>query len=282
MPLFLTSVEKLSRARKILAIFLLFPLSVLSTPATRPPFGIAWKVQGSWRLEGSATPLRSGDAVPPASLLQPSDDTGSHSITVLLPDGQRVLYECFTPADCARGFRVPRLTASPDAFAIHLLSGIHSALLTGDAAHDPSRTLPPARDEAVAVLDASHRVRVTGLAAELPNGRYTYDLRPINPAAPAQHGLVLEKTKPAVELSLAAPGLYSITITDAQNNARINLFLAAIRPGESVHFQSFRRARERMEAWNDDYAGWPIDDFLRAYLKSLMQSANAVHNAHVR
>jgi hypothetical protein len=28
-----------------------------------------------------------------------------------------------------------------------------------------------------------------------------------------------------------------------------------------------------MERWNDDYAGWPIDDFLRAYLESLMQSA---------
>jgi hypothetical protein len=28
-----------------------------------------------------------------------------------------------------------------------------------------------------------------------------------------------------------------------------------------------------MEKWNDDYAGWPIDDFLRAYLESLTQSA---------
>ena len=281
MPLFL-SAEKLACARKILAIFLLFPLSALSTPAIKPAFGIAWKVQGTWRLDGNTTPLRSGDAVQPASLLRPGDDSGSHSITVLLPDGQRVLYECFTPADCARGFRVPHLTVVPDAFAIHLLSRIHSVLVTGDAAHDPSRALPPARDEAVAVLDSSHRVRITGLAAELPNGRYTYDLQPIDPASSAQHGLVFEKTKPAVDLSLPAPGLYSITITDAQNNARINLFLAAIRPAESLYFRSFARARDRMEDWNDDYAGWPIDDFLRAYLKSLMQTANAPPIAHSR
>jgi hypothetical protein len=282
MPFFLSSAEKLPCSRKILAIFLLFPLSALSSPAAKSPFGIAWKVQGTWRLEGNATPLRPGDAVPPASLLQPGDDSGGHSITVLLPDGQRVLYECFLPADCARGFRIPRLVARPDAFAIHLLSRIHSVLTTGDVAHSPSRALPPARDEAVAVLDGSHRVRISGLAAQLPNGRYTYDLQAIDPASPAQHGLVFEKTKPAVELSLPAPGLYSITITDAQNNARVSLFLGAIRPAQVAHFQSFDRARERMEDWNGDYAGWPIDDFLRAYLQSLMQSASPTRIAHAR
>jgi hypothetical protein len=28
-----------------------------------------------------------------------------------------------------------------------------------------------------------------------------------------------------------------------------------------------------MEEWNDDYAGWPIDYFLRAYLESLVENA---------
>jgi hypothetical protein len=35
-----------------------------------------------------------------------------------------------------------------------------------------------------------------------------------------------------------------------------------------------------MEDWNDDYAGWPIDDFLRAYLESLMQSAPPASHRH--
>lgn len=281
MPFLLSSAEKLSFGRKILAILLLLPLSAFSSPAAKP-LGIAWRVQGTWRLEGNDTPLRSGDTVPPASLLQPGDDSGSHSITILLPDGQRVLYECFTAADCSRGFRVPRLIARPDAFAIHLLSRIHSVLITSDAAHRPGHALPPARDEAVAVLDGSHHVRITGLAAQLPNGRYTYDLQSSDPESPAQHGLAFDKTKPAIELPLPAPGLYSITFSDPQNNDRVNLFLAAIQPTQVAHFQSFDRARERMEDWNGDYAGWPIDDLLRAYLQSLMQSANAAPIAHAR
>jgi hypothetical protein len=88
---------------------------------------------------------------------------------------------------------------------------------------------------------------------------------------------VLQKTAPSVELALPAAGIYTLTITDALNTPRVDLFLAAIRPAQSLRFQSFSRAKERMEQWNDDYAGWPIDDFLRAYLESLMQSAKQSH-----
>jgi len=57
----------------------------------------------------------------------------------------------------------------------------------------------------------------------------------------------------------------------AEAPPRVDLLLAAIHPAQSARFASFRHARATMEAWNDDYAGWPIDDFLRAYLESLMQ-----------
>jgi hypothetical protein len=54
-----------------------------------------------------------------------------------------------------------------------------------------------------------------------------------------QFRLTLEKTAPSVEFALPAPGLYDITITDALNTPRINLFLAAIQPSQSADFQSF-------------------------------------------
>jgi hypothetical protein len=261
--------------RKVLAISLLWPLTAGSMPVKRPALGIAWKVQGKWQVDGKW--IRSGDAVKPASLLQPDDQSGSHSIIVLLPDGQRVLYECFTPADCARGFRVPSLTSKPDAFAIDVLARIQGVLAAKQEhpsdAHNPDHALPAPRDEAVAVLDSSNHVHVAGLIAQLPNGRYSYDLQPLDPAIPAQRRVVLEKTQPSVDFALPAAGIYAVTITDARNTPRVDLFLAAIRPSQSIRFQSFGRAKERMERWNDDYAGWPIDDFLRAYLESLMQSA---------
>src|SRR5689334_18747702 len=91
--------------------------------------GIAWRVKGIWHAAGNDLPIESGDAIQPASLLTPGGDFGSHSITVLLPDGQRVLYECFAAADCARGFRVPALTRRPEPFALHMMARVRAALV---------------------------------------------------------------------------------------------------------------------------------------------------------
>ena len=140
--------------------------------------------------------------------------------------------------------------------------------MSGTPDHSPQ----PARQQAVAVLDAANRVRVAGLISELPDGRYTCDLHPQNHALPPQRGIAIAKTGPSIKFKLPAPGLYDIVITDTLNSPRIDLFLAAIRPSESAYFQSFRQAREMMETWNDDYAGWPIDDFLRAYLESFAEN----------
>lgn len=260
--------------RKFLVWLFLFAVSASSLHAEKTNAGLAWHVKGAWQLDGKGAPIRAGDAIPPASLLQPDETVGNYSINILLPDGQHVLYECFTAVDCARGFRVPALLSRPDPFALNMLARIRS-VLSGqqDAAPNAHRAEPApqmARQTAVAVLDAANRVQVAGLIADLPEGRYTYELRSVNNSYPPQLHLVLEKTAPAIELPLPAAGLYDITITDALNTPRVNLFLAAIRPAQSARFQSFQRARATMKKWNEDYTGWPIEDFLRAYLESLM------------
>jgi hypothetical protein len=273
-----------SISRKFLACALLFAAGAGSLHAKAVTPGLAWQVRGTWQLAGAGKPLRAGDAVPPASLLQPDDSAGAHSITVLLPDGQRVLYECFTVADCARGFRVPSLIHKPDVFAVNMLARIGGILSSKPgAAPNASRTAhgpQTSRQEAVAILNAARRVRVAGLIGELPPGHYTYDLRPLRQTEPPQLHLALDKTGPSVDLALPAAGLYEITITDALDVPRVDLLLAAIHPAQSSHFSSFRHARSTMEDWNDDYAGWPIDDFLRAYLESLMQSAQPASPRH--
>jgi hypothetical protein len=178
--------------------------------------------------------------VEPASLLQPDETAADHSITILLPDGQRILYECFTVANCARGFRLPSFIRKPDSFALDMLARIGANLARNqDTPSSEHRTVAP--------------------------GNHDYS---------PQFRLTLEKTAPSVEFALPAPGLYDITITDALNTPRINLFLAAIHPSQSADFQSFPQARATMEKWNADSAGWPIDDFLRAYLASLVEIAN--------
>jgi hypothetical protein len=261
--------------RKVLVCILLFLQGATALRARKVQAGLAWHVQGTWRMQGMADPIRSGDAIEPASLLQPDEVAGPHSVTILLPDGQRVLYECFIAADCARGFRVPSLIRKPNPFALDMLARIGSILLRDSAASNErhaNNSPQPARQQAVAVLDVAKRVHVAGLISDLPNGHYTCDLRPQNHALPPQRGIAIAKIGPSIKFNLPAPGLYDIVITDTLNTPRIDLLLAAIRPSESAHFQSFRQAREMMENWNDDYAGWPIDDFLRAYLESLVET----------
>jgi hypothetical protein len=260
----------------------LFPGTVLlclswlaqAQKATETPHGLAWQIKGTWLANGQGEPLRAGDFLLPGSLLEPAAVAGDHSITVLLPDGQRVLYECFSEQDCARGFRVPPLYTTPRPFAVDMMARIHSVLVAGSPhIQDASRAAP---DEAVAVLDAANRVHISGLLASLPQGHFAYDLRPLNPASPRQFHVAFEKTGRSVTLTLPGPGLYILSISDAASTPRIDLFLAAIRPAQAAHFQSFRTAKDLMEQWDGDYAGWPIHQFMRAYLQSLMQRGAVV------
>lgn len=273
-------------SRAALVCLLLSTLGASSSQTDEASAGLAWQVRGTWQVEGTRRPIRLGDAIQPASLLQPGETAGDYSITILLPDGQHLLYECFTVADCARGFRVPSLIHKPDAFAVDMLARIRTVLArrpydlsNGDRKNDGSQ---PARDAAVAVLDANNRVQVNGRLGALPKGRYTYDLRPLNHAYPPQFHLTLEKTTPSIDLALPAPGLYDITISDAASTPRIDLFLAAIKPEQSPDFQAFHDANATMRTWNKDYAGWPIDDFLPAYLESLAQSEKTFPVAEAR
>jgi hypothetical protein len=244
------------------------------------PIGIAWRVIGTWQLDGKGAPLSIGDAIPPGSLLQPGEGTARHSISVFLADGRSTLYECFTPENCARGFRVPSLSRIPDPVAVDLLARIHATLVlkNNPSSIQPEPGLP--RDEVLATLDPGNRVSVKGLAANLPNGRYTYDIRPLDAAYPAQLHIAVEKTEPVITVTLPAPGLYDLIIADDLNTRRIDFLIAAVKPTQVEKFRkSFNQAGTLMKQWNGSGFGWPIHDFQRAYLESLIQEALHTTNA---
>jgi len=237
------------------------------------PFGIAWQVKGSWLVEGQGPAISTGDAIQPGSLLHAGEAAGNDSIVILLPDGQRILYECFLPNDCARNFRVPSLYRQPDPFAVDLIARIHEVLIRGKSVSGSStrQEHPLLRDEALTMLGPDNRAQVAGLGAEMPNGSYTYNLRPLNHAYPPQSHLVFEKTTSSITLALPSPGLYDLTIFDNLNTARMDLLVAAVEPGQKAAFaKSFAEAKALMEDWNGDYQGWPLHEFQRAYLESLV------------
>lgn len=256
---------------------LLLPMEMpAQSPKRQDPFGVAWRVIGAWHLQGSQRSVSNGDAIFAGSLLKPAPDTHEHSITILLPDGQRILYECFGKRDCDRGFRVPALYRQPLPIAVELLHRVNAAapqkfrdLKVEQSTIDPG--VP--RDEVVAVIGPDHVVEVGGLAAALSSGTYSYMVRSLSrpSAIERQPRRTFQKSGQAIRLTLPSDGLFEVSIADQLNTPRIDLLLGAVRKPSGVEaLKSFHDVTALLKDWNEDYQGWPVHDFQRLYLRSLM------------
>ena len=234
--------------------------------------GIAWKVKGTWHLKGSRQSVLAGDPIPAGGLLQPTVENSAHSITVLLPDGQVILNECFTATDCARGFQVPALFRQPNPFAEDMLARIRAALVRdrGQASKCAANQAHVAKEEVVSVLGPGNRIEVGGLASRLPNGEYVGDLVSVDQRYPRRSGISLQKSGPAIELVVPGPGLYLVTISDSRKWPRIQAMIAAVKGSDSSIVNAFHEQHVLLEKWIGEFFGWPMHDFQRAFLQSLM------------
>ncbi len=270
-------IKRLINLSMLIVFFSIFLTAVLPAAPVQQKqdanaFGIAWRVEGQWRAEPQGRSIVSGDAIWPGTLVHPEETGGRHSILILLPGGQRILYECFLAEDCAHSFRVPRLYRTPEPSAVDLIARIHQVLSRQEQDQNSGerRELSLPSDEVLAALGPSNQVVAGGLAAALPNGEYTYSLWPLNGKFPHQSGMTLKKTSHAITLPLPSSGLYDVTIFDHLGTPRIDLFVAAVDSAREVAFKkSFVEAHALLADWNEDYQGWPVHEFQRAYLKSL-------------
>jgi hypothetical protein len=262
-----------------LLMFSLFAISLQAQAGGEDSPGFAWHVLGTWQVNGRGAPILPGDPIQPGSLLEPGERTARHSIVIYLPDGQRILYECFTAQDCARGFRVPSLYRKPEPMAADVVALIRAVLVRtnvdASAGSSANRSSLP-RDEVMAVLGSGNHVEVEGLASKLPNGSYTGDLQPLDPAFPRQPHLVIEKTASSIAVSLPSAGLYTLKISDDLNHPRIDLFIAAVTPEQAPGFiKSYTDAKAFLKRCD----GWPMHDFQRAYLESIISGARPMDAA---
>ncbi len=248
------------------------PIHGAATNHTSNPPGIAWNVKGAWHVEGMLEPIHSGDAVQAGALLEPEVEDSAHSITILLPDGQSVLCECFTAKDCARGFRVPNLFRDADPFTAEMLGRIRAQLMhqRDQTTATPVESRQIAKEEAVAQLGAGSRIEIGGLAAKLSNGKYSGALRSFDARYPEQSDIPLEKSGPTIPLTVPGPGLFLLTIVDSMKWPRIEFMIAAVPPQDDTILKEFQKEHELLATWKEYYFGWPIHDFQRAYLESLM------------
>ena len=265
-----------ARSSKLLILmFAVLPAGLVGHAAPLTPLGTAWRVRGVWHTEfNQSEAIRAGDAIVPGSLLHPEPSASEHSITILLPDGQSILYECFTTKDCERGFRVPELELTPTPFAMELISRIRGVLLR-QGSEEPDRNgtthAQAGQDETAAVIGPGNRIEVSGLAASLSDGKYVYDLNPFHSAYLPQSNIAVQKSGRSIWLQVPGPGIYNVRILDSLNNPRIDYLVAAVVPDDRGNvMEKFHKAQAQFKEWKKDFLGWPTHEFLRAYLKGLM------------
>jgi len=243
----------------LMAAALAVPAAASSQLAnSKASFGLAWRVTGKWHIAGSDKSILEGDAVPAGALLEPLEESQNHSVTVLLPDGQRILYQCFASRDCERGFRVPSLFRKPSSTATDLLSRVNAVMRKKDAdtAWSQADDSAGARDEAAAIINADNKVEIAGLAASLSDGTYSYVVQPISRGSGQQTRGVFEKHGRSVSFSVQGEGLFDVLIYDRLNTPRIDLLLAAVRPPRANKtIKSFEDVEALLKDWNENYQG---------------------------
>ena len=274
----------------LLAALLLGSPAMAPAASSRPPnpelSGMVWERHGDWHLNGSSTALRLGEAIPPGGLVTGSAENSPHSITILLPDGQRMLCECYEVKTCSQGFRVPAITPQPRPAVWDMFVGVRNALLLRPATVETAFPTPTGRAamagnfEIVAAVNPLGEVSIAPVLRVLPPGQYSMSItrdgqQASPPTRPVLQPLDWTSAQKPAQVRVGGPGLYRIRVSDPAFVPRIEIEVLATSPGSlAAETAALKQARETILTWSKIHEGWSLHTFLRAYLES-RQSASS-------
>jgi hypothetical protein len=241
--------------------------------------GMVWENHGDWHLNGSSDTLRLGEAIPPGGLVTAGAQASAHSITILLPDGQRMLCECYEVKTCSQGFRIPAITPPPSPAVWDMFVGVRNVLLlrppTAETAFPmtPGRAAMAGNFELVAPISPQGEVSIGPALRVLPAGQYSLiAARDGQQATDAPRPVIQPldwKPGQPVQVRVGHPGLYRIRISDQALVPRIEIELLAAPPASAAaESAALKQVRETILNWSHTHPGWALHPFLRAYLES--------------
>jgi hypothetical protein len=199
---------------------------------------------------------------------------------ILLPDGQRLLCECFEAKTCSQGFRVPAITPPPRPLVWDMFVAVRNVLLLRPVAAETAFPQPTGRAEMagnfemVAAVSPQGEISITPSLRVLPPGQYSLSVMKEGQQAaqstiPAAQPLDWNPAHPLAQVRVGGAGLYHIRVTDPSYIPRIEVEVlatsAASYPAEAA---GLKRARETILDWSHTHDGWPLHPFLRVYLES--------------
>jgi hypothetical protein len=239
---------------------------------------LVWERHGDWHLNGGLAALRIGEAIPAGGLISAGDQEAAHSLTLLFPDGQRMLCECFDPKTCAQGFRVPRITP-PSPAVWKMFVGVQNALLTRPV--ESETVFPPAKgrsemaahSEMVAPVEPEGKISISPALKVLPAGEYSMALEAEVPAGaasfPASQRLDWKADRSGAPVRVGGAGLYQVQIFDESRVLRMAIEVLAVAPSSyGAEASGLQQTRDIVRKWSQAEPGWPLHPFLRVYLQS--------------
>jgi hypothetical protein len=244
------------------------------------PSGMVWERYGDWHLNGSSENLRLGEAVPPGGLITAGTEGSTHSMIILLPDGQRLLCECFEAKTCAQGFRVPAISPRPKPLVWDMFVAVRNVLLLRPMAAQTAFPIPVGRAEMAgnfemaAPVSPQGEISITPALRVLPPGQYSLSVmkegqQPAASTVPAVQPLDWNPARPVAQVRVGGAGLYHIRVTDPSYIPRIEIEVLAVSPASySAEAAGLKQTRETLLDWRHIQEGWPLHPFLRVYLEA--------------
>jgi hypothetical protein len=242
--------------------------------------GMVWERHGDWHLNGSSETLRLGEAVPPGGLITAGTEGSTHSMIILLPDGQRLLCECFEARTCAQGFRVPAISPPPKPLVWDMFVAVRNVLLLRPTAAQTAFPIPVGRAEMagnfemVAPVSPQGEISIAPALRVLPPGQYSLSVmkegqQPAASTVPAVQPLDWNPAHPVAQVRVGGAGLYHIRVTDPSYVPRIEIEVLAASPASyPAEAAGLKQTRETILGWSHIQEGWPLHPFLRVYLEA--------------
>jgi hypothetical protein len=239
--------------------------------------GMVWEKHGDWHLNGSTSALRLGEAIPPGGLLTAGAEGPSHSIVILLPDGRRMLCECYDAKLCSQGFRVPAITPQPQPAVWDMFVAVRNVLLLRPATAETAFPASAGREsmavnsEIVAAVSPQGEISIAPALRALPSGQYglrvSADGQSTMATAPGVQSLDWSAAQKVAQIRVGGPGLYRIRVSDQAYVQRFDIEVLATSPASlAAETAGLKMVRETTLKWTHE--GWPLHDFLRVYLES--------------
>jgi hypothetical protein len=266
---------------EVLCCVLLTSWPAVAAAAGSGATGMVWEKHGNWHLNGSPNALRLGEAIPPGGLVTADVEGPAHSIVILLPDGQRMLCECYEAKTCSQGFRVPAITPQPPLAVWDMFVGVRNVLLLRPASAETAFPTPAGREamainvEMVAAVSPQGEISIASALRVLPSGQYglrvATDGQTTAATAPTVQPLDWSAAQKVAQVRVGGPGLYRIRVSDQTYVPRFEIEVLATPPASlGAETDGLKMARETILKWTHE--GWPLHGFLRVYLESRLSA----------